>query len=236
MKEDIYRLLAKERGFRSLAAWKLIQLDNKCGLFRSDTACAVLDLCAAPGGWTQVVLERVGHGSLVVGVDLVCVIPIRGATFVEQDITKLVECKSSIKAVMSEHNCSAFDLVLHDGSHAATPSMGAASRNTLVIDALKLATHLLAPNATFVTKAYRCQDYNSVKYCLQQLFERVEVYKPRASRSSSAEVYVVAFNYKAGAAGAAKNDPDTPDVGRLFQEAIHTTPKKEEKSCQKCGA
>lgn len=165
----------------------------------------------------QVAVQRVPVGSLVVGIDLVPIAPIRGAVAVQQDITK-PECKAKVKRIMSDNGCTAFDLVLHDGS----PNVGGAwaqeatSQNALVIDAVKLATQLLAPRGTFVTKVFRSQDYESVKYCLSRLFEKVEVHKPAASRSTSAETYVLAFKYKA----AAKIDPRILDVKHLFQGAI----------------
>lgn len=101
----------------------------------------------------QVAVQRVPVGSLVIGIDLVPIAPIRGAIAIEQDITK-PECKAKVKRLMGEHGCKAFDLVLHDGS----PNVGGAwsqeamSQNALVIDALKLATEFLAPKGNFVTK------------------------------------------------------------------------------------
>lgn len=148
---DKYYRLAKEHGYRSRASWKLVQLDSKHGFLRSSRA--VLDLCAAPGGWMQVAVQRVPVGSLVVGIDLVPIAPIRGAIATQQDITK-PECKAKIKRLMSENRCVAFDLILHDGS----PNVGGAwaqeatTQNALVIDAVKLATQFLSPKGTFVTK------------------------------------------------------------------------------------
>ncbi|KAL5541932.1 hypothetical protein UlMin_009642 [Ulmus minor] len=214
-KSDPYSKLRKENGYRCRASWKLVQLDAKFGFLRS--ARAVLDLCAAPGGWMQVALQRVPYRSLVVGVDLDRIKPMRGAISIRQDITR-PECKAKIKRVMSENGCSAFDLVLHDGSPniGGAWAMEATVQNALVIDAVKLATQFLAPNGSFVTKVFRSQDYESVKYCLSKLFERVEVHKPAASRRESAETFVLAFKYKA----AAKIDPRILDVRHLFQGAI----------------
>ncbi|WCJ40157.1 AdoMet-dependent rRNA methyltransferase spb1 [Euphorbia peplus] len=209
---DKYYHLAKEHGYRSRAAWKLIQLDSKFHFLHSSRA--VLDLCAAPGGWMQIAVSRVPVGSLVLGIDLVKIAPVRGAIAIEQDITKQ-ECKAKVKKIMSENGVKAFDLVLHDGS----PNIGGAwsqeatSQNSLVIDAVKLATQFLAPKGNFVTKVFRSQDYNSVLYCLNQLFEKVEVDKPAASRSTSAEIFVLGFKYKAPA----KIDPRLLDVKHLFQ-------------------
>ncbi|GER50353.1 AdoMet-dependent rRNA methyltransferase spb1 [Striga asiatica] len=209
---DKYYHLAKEHGYRSRAAWKLVQLDAKFAFLRS--AQSVLDLCAAPGGWMQVAVQRVPVGSLVVGVDLDPIRPIRGAIAVQEDITE-PKCRATVKRIMAEHGRSAFDLVLHDGS----PNVGGAwakeatSQNALVIDSVKLAAELLAPRGTFVTKVFRSQDYTAVLYCLRQLFEKVEVEKPQASRSASAEIYVLGFKYKAPA----KIDPRLLDVKHLFQ-------------------
>ncbi|XP_010531431.1 PREDICTED: putative rRNA methyltransferase isoform X2 [Tarenaya hassleriana] len=212
---DKYYRLAKEQGYRSRASWKLAQLDTKFSFLRS--AHGVLDLCAAPGGWMQVAVQRVPVGSLVLGIDLVPVAPIRGAVAIEQDITK-PECRSKIKQVMERNGVRAFDLVLHDGS----PNVGGAwdqeamSQNALVIDSVKLATEFLSPKGTFVTKVFRSRDYNSVLFCLKQLFEKVEVFKPPASRSASAETYLLGLKYKAPA----KIDPRLLDVRHLFQGAV----------------
>lgn len=209
---DKYYHLAKEHGYRSRAAWKLVQLDSKFGFLRS--ARSVLDLCAAPGGWMQVAVERVPVGSFVIGVDLDPIRPIRGAIAIQEDITT-TKCRAAVKNLMAENGCKAFDLVLHDGS----PNVGGAwakeatGQNALVIDSVKLAAELLAPRGTFVTKVFRSQDYSAVVYCLKQLFEKVEVDKPLASRSASAEIYVLGFRYKAPA----KIDPRLLDVKHLFE-------------------
>lgn len=101
----------------------------------------------------QVAVERVPVGSLVIGIDLDPIRPIRGAISVQEDITT-TKCKATVTKLMSENGCRAFDLVLHDGS----PNVGGAwareatSQNALVIDSVKLAAELLAPKGTFVTK------------------------------------------------------------------------------------
>ncbi|KAB5541453.1 hypothetical protein DKX38_014427 [Salix brachista] len=212
---DKFYKLAKEHGYRSRASWKLIQLDTKFRFLHSSRA--VLDLCAAPGGWMQVAVQRVPVGSLVLGIDLVKIAPLRGAVSIEQDITK-PECKAKIKKIMGDNGVRAFDLVLHDGS----PNIGGAwsqeamTQNSLVIDSVRLATQFLAPKGTFVTKVFRSQDYSSVIYCLNQLFEKVEVDKPAASRSASAEIFVLGLRYKAPA----KIDPRLLDVKHLFQGSV----------------
>lgn len=151
------------------------------------------------------------------GVDLVPIRPIRGAFSLQEDITT-PKCKASIRKLMKENGCNMLDVVLHDGS----PNVGGAwskeatTQASLVVDALKLAVEFLAPKGTFVSKVFRSQDYNAILYCFKQLFEKVEVTKPVASRSTSAEIYVVGLRYKAPA----KIDPRLLDVKHLFQQVV----------------
>ena len=148
---DKFYHLAKEQGYRSRAAYKLTQLDSKYSVLHSSRS--ILDLCAAPGGWMQVAVNKAPVGSLVVGIDLFPIRPIRGCISVQEDITK-PKCRTTIKKLLSENGFKAFDLVLHDGS----PNVGGAwaqeatSQNALVIDSVKLATEFLAPKGTFLTK------------------------------------------------------------------------------------
>ncbi|CAN7033217.1 unnamed protein product [Brassica rapa subsp. trilocularis] len=217
---DKYYHLAKQRGFRSRASYKLIQINAKHSLLHKSHA--VLDLCAAPGGWMQVAVEKAPFGSLVLGIDRVPIIPVRGCVTIQQDITR-PECRSKIKQVMEKHGVRAFDLVLHDGS----PNLGGAwsqelmSQNALVIDSVKLATEFLAPRGNFITKVFRSRDYHSVRFCLQELFEKVEELKPTASRSTSSETYLIGLNYKAPA----KIDPRLLDYRHLFKETAEPTRK-----------
>ncbi|GAB2291273.1 hypothetical protein Dimus_025531 [Dionaea muscipula] len=213
-RQDKWYYLAKEQGYRSRAAFKLIQLDSKYSFLRS--AHAVLDLCAAPGSWMQVVVNKTPSNSLVIGVDLNPISPIHGAISVEADITT-PKCRATIKNLLAQNQRQAFDLILHDGS----PNVGGAwaqeatSQSALVIDSVKLATEFLSRKGTFVTKVFRSQDYTAILYCLRQLFEKVEVTKPAASRSTSAEIYAVGIRYKAPA----KIDPRLLDFRHLFQGA-----------------
>lgn len=165
----------------------------------------------------QVAVKHMPVGSLIMGVDLVPIRPIRGAFSLQEDITT-PKCKASIRKLMKENGCNMLDVVLHDGS----PNVGGAwskeatTQASLVVDALKLAVEFLAPKGTFVSKVFRSQDYNAILYCFKQLFEKVEVTKPVASRSTSAEIYVVGLRYKAPA----KIDPRLLDVKHLFQQVV----------------
>ncbi|KAK3134806.1 hypothetical protein QOZ80_5BG0410950 [Eleusine coracana subsp. coracana] len=210
-RQDKFYHLAKEQGYRSRAAFKLLQLDARYRFL--PTARAVLDLCAAPGGWVQVAVNHAPVGAFVVGVDLVPIRPIRGAHSLTEDITT-TKCRAAVRRLMDANGVAAFDVVLHDGS----PNVGGAwaqeatSQSALVIDAVRLATMFLAPKGAFITKVFRSQDYNAIMFCLKQLFEKVDVTKPTASRSTSAEIYIICQNYKAPA----KIQPELLDIKHLF--------------------
>ncbi|KAK3137975.1 hypothetical protein QOZ80_5AG0362790 [Eleusine coracana subsp. coracana] len=210
-RQDKFYHLAKEQGYRSRAAFKLLQLDARYRFL--PTARAVLDLCAAPGGWVQVAVNHAPVGAFVVGVDLVPIRPIRGAHSLTEDITT-TKCRAAVRRLMDANGVAAFDVVLHDGS----PNVGGAwaqeatSQSALVIDAVRLATMFLAPKGAFITKVFRSQDYNAIMFCLKQLFEKVDVTKPTASRSTSAEIYIICQKYKAPA----KIQPELLDIKHLF--------------------
>ena len=210
-RQDKYYHLAKEQGYRSRAAFKLLQLDARFRFL--PTARAVLDLCAAPGGWVQVAVNHAPVGAFVVGVDLVPIRPIRGAHSLTEDITTS-KCRSAVRKLMDSKGVASFDVVLHDGS----PNVGGAwaqeatTQSALVIDAVRLATMFLAPKGAFITKVFRSQDYNAIMFCLKQLFEKVEVTKPSASRGTSAEIYIICLKYKAPA----KIAPELLDIKHLF--------------------
>ncbi|XBI83442.1 hypothetical protein VPH35_091945 [Triticum aestivum] len=222
--KDKHYHLAKERGYRSRAACKLLQLDE---LFRFlPSARAVLDLGAAPGGWTQLAVSRATIGALVVGVDLAPIRPIRGARLLKEDITA-PKCRSKVRRLMNSRGVAAFDVVLHDGDvrskkrrnrsvydgAAASPAQEEAltTQSALVINAIRQATMFLAPGGAFITKFFRCQDYHAVMFCLKQLFERVEFTRPSASRRRPAEIYLVLMKYKAPA----KIQPELLDLKHL---------------------
>lgn len=151
-------------------------------------------------------------GSLVIGVDLVPIKPVRGVRTLMGDITTQ-ECRAAIKR---EAGGALMDVVLHDGA----PNVGGAwsseaySQSWLTLESLRMATDVLAPRGTFITKVFRSKDYSALLYALKQLFAKVEATKPAASRNASAEIFVVCQGYKAPA----KIDPRLLDARHLFQE------------------
>ncbi|EHY64450.1 uncharacterized protein NESG_00544 [Nematocida ausubeli] len=189
---DKYYFLAKEHGYRARSAFKLIQLNQSFNLL-SNIHTAV-DLCAAPGGWLQVLSKTVRPPSKIVGVDLDPIKAIHGVHTIQGDITDK-HCVSDIMSAVGETE---IDLVLHDGA----PNVGASwerdsyVQNELVCHAAKLACKILRKNGTFVTKVFRSKDFNSLVWMCSQLFTECITTKPRSSRDESAEAFLVCRGYK----------------------------------------
>ena len=147
------------------------------------------------GGWAQVASKIMAPGSLILGIDLLPIRAIRNVKTIVSDITT-AECR---RLVTQELQGWKADVVLCDGA----PNIGseykkdAYVQNELVLAALKTATDHLSEGGTFCTKVYRSQDYNSLMWVIQQLFEDVQAVKPNSSRSQSAEIFLVCMKYTA---------------------------------------
>jgi 23S rRNA (uridine2552-2'-O)-methyltransferase len=186
---DPYVARAKALGYRSRAAFKLVELDRRFGLVKR--GARVLDLGAAPGGWTQVAVQ--GGAARVVAFDLLAIAPIPGATILQGDF--LAE---DAPARVRESLGGQADLVLSDlapntTGHAATDHIRIMA---LAEAALDLALGVLAPGGAFVCKVFQGGAEREFLDTLKQRFAAVRHAKPPASRKDSAETYVVAQGFR----------------------------------------
>ena len=192
---DPYVAAARRAGYRSRAAFKLAELDDR---FRFLAAGArVLDLGAAPGGWSQVAAERVGAKTVlgvVVAVDLLPLAPLPGVTALTLD-AGLPESEAAMREALG----GPADVVLSDMAPNSTGHAGVDHLRVvgLVAAAADLATHLLRPGGVFVAKVWQGGTEGELLRRLKRSFATVRHAKPKASRVESAEVYLVAQGFRA---------------------------------------
>jgi 23S rRNA (uridine2552-2'-O)-methyltransferase len=188
---DPYVQEAKRRGYRSRAAFKLLELDKQLGLLKPGNR--VLDLGAAPGGWTQVAVERTGKGGQVIGIDIAPMDEIAGATLLLGDFLA-EDAPGRLKAALG----GPADVVLSD---MAAPASGHSATDHMRIMGLAEAAHdfareVLAPGGSFVAKVLQGGTERALLERLKRDFAKVRHVKPPASRADSAEMYVVATGFR----------------------------------------
>ncbi|HSD92786.1 MAG TPA: RlmE family RNA methyltransferase [Methyloceanibacter sp.] len=201
---DPYVEEAKRRGYRSRSAFKLAEIDDKHHLLRP--GMVVVDLGAAPGGWSQIAAQRVklmaGQGR-VIAVDIAAMEPVSGVEQLQLDMTD-PDAAERICAALGGQSA---DLVLSD-MHA--PAIGHKATDHirimgLVESALDLAEEILAPGGTFLAKVLQGGAGKELVARLNRAFAKVRHVKPKASRAESAEMYVLATDFRGAPPGAVES-------------------------------
>jgi len=188
---DPYVQEAKRLGYRSRAAFKLIELDEKFRFLRK--GIKIIDLGAAPGGWTQVAMERIGENGHVVGIDLLEIDAVPGADLLQGDFMD-EDAPERLKALLD----GPADIVLSDMAASSTghPHTDHLRIMGLLEVAAEFAIDVLAPGGTFVGKVLQGGAENELLVTLKRNFKTVKHAKPKASRSDSAEFYLVATGFR----------------------------------------
>jgi len=205
--------LAKEQGYRARSAFKLLQLDEEFNLFESISlknatdidVTRVIDLCAAPGSWSQVLSQKIryveclsvadvsGPDRIILALDLQPMAPLPDVIQVQADLTH----PTTPPILLSHLNNQKAQLVVCDGAPDVTGlhDLDEYIQAQLLLSAVQLATRVLVPGGTFVAKIFRGRDCDILFAQLRTLFDRVVCAKPRASRGSSLESFVVCRDF-----------------------------------------
>ncbi|HEV8678996.1 MAG TPA: RlmE family RNA methyltransferase, partial [Stellaceae bacterium] len=182
---------AKRLGYRSRAAFKLIQLDDRFHLLAPGRR--VVDLGCAPGGWTQVAAQRVGVQGRVVGIDLNPADPVPGATVLQGDFRDPATADQARDALGGPADLVLSDMAAPATGHAATDHLRVVA---LAEDAFAFAATILKPGGAFIAKVLQGGTEGTLLAALKRAFAEVRHAKPAASRAESAETYVVAKGFR----------------------------------------
>lgn len=183
---DSYVRKAKAQGYRSRAAFKLLEIDSQEKLLRP--GMTVVDLGAAPGGWSQVAAAKVRPGGRVIAIDLLPIAPISGVTVLQGDFRQAPVLDSGEA-----------DVVLSDVSPnlSGIGNVDQARALELAGAAIEFCRKALKPDGVFLVKAFQGAAFEELLGGLKRNFSKVKVVKPSASRGESSETYVLARNLRA---------------------------------------
>jgi 23S rRNA (uridine2552-2'-O)-methyltransferase len=192
---DPYVIQARERGYRSRAVFKLEQLDRRHRLLRP--GMTVVDLGAAPGGWSQYAAGRVGPEGRVVASDLLPMEPIRGVAFIQGDSRE----QAVLQALLEAMDGRKADLVISDmaPNMSGVRSVDQPRALSLAELALELAQDLLRPGGGFLVKLFQGEGFEAYVGACRVRFAKVVLEKPKASREGNREVYVLGLGGHASA-------------------------------------
>lgn len=191
--DDIYVQKAQQDGYRTRASYKLIELDEKDQLIKP--GMTIIDLGAAPGGWSQVVSRKLNGNGVIIASDILPMDPIADVNFIQGDFTE----ESVFEELMGIVNGRPVDLVISDmaPNMSGQASIDQPGSMYLVELALDMARQVLKPNGQFVAKVFQGDGFDEYVKALRESFSKVLIRKPKASRARSREVYVVGKGFRA---------------------------------------
>lgn len=191
-RDDPYVQRARAEGWRSRAVFKLEELDRRERLFRP--GMTVVDLGAAPGGWSQYAVRRLGRRGRIVALDLLEMAPIDDVEIIQGDFTE----EAVLATLLDRLGGARADLVMSDMAPNITGLRAVDQPRSMLLAELArdLAFEVLAPKGSLVIKLFQGEGFDHFVREIRAAFGRVVVRKPAASRDSSRETYLVAGNYK----------------------------------------
>ncbi len=190
--DDVYVKEAKKRGLRSRAVFKLEELQAKDKLLRPEMT--VVDLGAAPGGWSQYAVSQVGDDGNIIACDILPMDPIAGVSFLQGDFRE----EAVLDALLTKIGGKNVDVVMSDmaPNMSGNGSVDQARSMYLVELALDMCHQVLKKNGSFVVKAFQGEGYDQFFNDVKSAFATIKTRKPDSSRARSREVYIVATGYK----------------------------------------
>ena len=189
--QDPFVLKARAAGYRSRAVYKLLELDDRLNLFRSDQI--VVDLGAAPGGWSQVARERLGNSGRIIALDLLEMAPIEGVECLVGDFTQDEVLAVLEDTLLQNGGAVGVDLVISD----MAPNLSGMKavdipRSAYLVElALAFAEQWLKPGGNFVAKAFEGEGIDTLRQQIRKDYHKQVNIKPKASRGRSREIYLV---------------------------------------------
>tara|TARA_B100001750_G_scaffold157714_1_gene126920 strand:- start:113 stop:700 length:588 start_codon:yes stop_codon:yes gene_type:complete len=181
---DAFQRRARREGYRARSVYKLMDIQKRSKIFRKDDT--VLDLGAAPGGWSQVALEYIGEDGKLVGVDLQHILPLKGAQFLQGDIREPETRKELEKLVPKA------DVVLSDMSPNLSGNYSVDQARSVELSSLALKIASERKANSFVAKVFEGSDFQDFRQAVIDEFGSVRTLSPEASRKQSSEVYLIA--------------------------------------------
>jgi 23S rRNA (uridine2552-2'-O)-methyltransferase len=190
-KEHFYKE-AKRVGYRARSSFKLLQIQKKFNVIKKGDV--VVDLGAAPGGWSQVAKEIVGEAGTVVGIDISPITPLYGVIFLQADMTK----ESSLEELENTLCGKKVDVVISDMSPDISGNYSVDHARSIYLSnqALKTAEAILKSNGNFICKVFSGEDLENFVRFINKKFQVVKRFFPPASRKASSEIYVIAKLYR----------------------------------------
>lgn len=183
---------AREEGYRSRAVYKLLELDEKYHLLKP--GMTVIDLGAAPGGWCQVAVKKLGNKGRVLALDILAMDPIEGVEFIQGDFTE----EEPLSALMQKLDGNQADLVISD----MAPNLSGMKavdqpRSVYLVElALDLARQVLKPQGSLLSKCFEGEGVDQLRTDLSRDFKQLNNVKPKASRGRSREIYLLARGFR----------------------------------------